>query len=62
MTKLFNCCGLWGTGRTFTNAITVGIGGGVGYGAAIENMGAGITIGTAITAALSVAQVRKKKS
>ncbi len=35
MTKLFNCCGLWATGRTFANAIAVGIGGGVGFGALI---------------------------
>ena len=34
----------------------------MGYGAVIENMGAGIAIGTAIPVAVSVAQVRKKKS
>ena len=62
MSKLFNCCGLWGTGRTFANAIAVGIGGGVGFGALIDNMGTGIAVGAAIAVAVSVAQVRKKES
>ena len=62
MSKLFNCCGLWGTGRTFPNAIAVGIGGGVGFGALIDNMGTGIVVGAAIAVAVSVTQVRKKES
>jgi hypothetical protein len=52
MTKLFNCCGLWDTGRTFANAIAVGIGGAVGFGALIDNMGTGIAVGAAIAVAV----------
>ena len=62
MTDWCNCCGMWGPGRTFANAIAVGVGEVVGFGALIDNMGTGIAVGAAIAVAVSVAQVRKKQS
>ena len=55
MTDWCNCCGMWGPGRTFANAIAVGVGGVVGFGALIDNMGTGIAVGAAIAVAVSVA-------